>query len=48
MPDVTQGRARSAPSRPPRMRSFCGYVFKTMSDPYTGTLSIIQLLSPAR
>ncbi len=24
---------------------FCGYVFKTMSDPYTGTLSIIRCLS---
>ncbi len=25
--------------------AFCGYVFKTMSDPYTGTLSIIRCLS---
>ncbi|HQI80392.1 MAG TPA: elongation factor G [Deltaproteobacteria bacterium] len=31
--------------KPLEDQPFCGYVFKTMSDPYTGTLSIIRCLS---
>ncbi|HOS96876.1 MAG TPA: GTP-binding protein, partial [Deltaproteobacteria bacterium] len=31
--------------KPLEDQPFCGYVFKTMSDPYTGTLSIIRCYS---
>ncbi|OPZ59621.1 MAG: Elongation factor G [Deltaproteobacteria bacterium ADurb.Bin510] len=45
LPDLVDEAGQRKPIRPDDTAPFLGYVFKTMSDPYTGTLSIIRCLA---
>jgi elongation factor G len=45
IPTLKNSKGESKELKPAEDEVFCGYVFKTMSDPYTGTLSIIRCLS---
>jgi elongation factor G len=45
IPPLTNSKGEKKELKPTEDEMFCGYVFKTMSDPYTGTLSIIRCLS---
>jgi len=45
LPALTNKQGEKKEYRHSEDEVFCGYVFKTMSDPYTGTLSIIRCLS---
>lgn len=45
IPALTNAKGEKKEIQPTEDGMFVGYVFKTMSDPYTGTLSIIRCLS---
>jgi elongation factor G len=45
IPALTNAKGEKKEIQPAEDGMFVGYVFKTMSDPYTGTLSIIRCLS---
>ncbi|MGC9324448.1 MAG: elongation factor G [Desulfomonilia bacterium] len=45
LPSLTNEKGDTKEYSPEEDEIFCGYVFKTMSDPYTGQLSIIRCLS---
>ncbi len=45
IPQLKNAKGEIKEYKPAEDQPFCGYVFKTMSDPYTGTLSIIRCLS---
>ncbi len=45
LPELTNKQGEKKELKPSEDQMFCGYVFKTMSDPYTGTLSIIRCYS---
>jgi len=45
IPLLKNSKGETKEYKPFEDQPFCGYVFKTMSDPYTGTLSIIRCLS---
>ncbi|HHO76083.1 MAG TPA: elongation factor G [Deltaproteobacteria bacterium] len=45
MPSLKNTDGKTKEIRPEEDEIFCGHVFKTMSDPYTGSLSIIRCLS---
>ncbi|MCE5273921.1 MAG: elongation factor G [Syntrophaceae bacterium] len=45
IPVLTNSKGETRELKPTEEEVFCGYVFKTMSDPYTGTLSVIRCLS---
>jgi elongation factor G len=45
IPPLKNSKGEMKEYKPYEDQPFCGYVFKTMSDPYTGTLSIIRCLS---
>ncbi len=45
MPVLKNKDGQTKEIRPEEDEIFCGHVFKTMSDPYTGSLSIIRCLS---
>jgi len=45
LPDLLDENGKTQAIRPDESAPFLGYVFKTMSDPYTGTLSIIRCLA---
>ncbi len=45
IPTLKNAKGETREYKPLEDQPFCGYVFKTMSDPYTGTLSIIRCLS---
>jgi elongation factor G len=45
IPPLKNDKGEEKEYRPEEDQPFCGYVFKTMSDPYTGTLSVIRCLS---
>ncbi|MCK7488827.1 MAG: hypothetical protein MZU79_00190 [Anaerotruncus sp.] len=45
IPQLKNAKGETKEYKPAEDQPFCGYVFKTMSDPYTGTLSIIRCLS---
>ncbi|MGO9146313.1 MAG: elongation factor G [Desulfomonilia bacterium] len=45
IPPLKNSKGETKEYKPFEDQPFCGYVFKTMSDPYTGTLSIIRCLS---
>ncbi len=45
IPPLTNDKGERKEYTPSEDQPFCGYVFKTMSDPYTGTLSVIRCLS---
>jgi elongation factor G len=45
IPLLTNSKGETKELKPTEDGMFSGYVFKTMSDPYTGTLSIIRCLS---
>jgi len=43
--DLKNDKDEKRSLKPEEEEVFCGYVFKTMSDPYTGNMSIIRCLS---
>ncbi|MCU0576537.1 MAG: GTP-binding protein, partial [Desulfobacterota bacterium] len=45
LPALKNSKGETKEYKPTEDQPFCGYVFKTMSDPYTGTMSIIRCLS---
>ncbi|HPP81908.1 MAG TPA: elongation factor G, partial [Deltaproteobacteria bacterium] len=45
IPPLKNEKGETKEYKPSEDQPFSGYVFKTMSDPYTGTLSIIRCLS---
>jgi len=45
IPALKNSKGETKEYKPTEDQPFCGYVFKTMSDPYTGTMSIIRCLS---
>jgi elongation factor G len=45
LPELVNSKGEKKELKPTEDAMFCGYVFKTMSDPYTGTLSIIRCYS---
>jgi elongation factor G len=45
IPPLKNAKGETKEYKPLEDQPFCGYVFKTMSDPYTGTLSIVRCLS---
>ncbi|MFY9398768.1 MAG: elongation factor G [Desulfomonilia bacterium] len=45
IPELTSKEGEKRAIKPSEDEPFCGYVFKTMSDPYTGTLSVIRCYS---
>jgi elongation factor G len=45
IPELTNKQGEKRALKVSEDEMFCGYVFKTMSDPYTGTLSVIRCYS---
>ena len=45
MPELKSADGKTRPIKPEENEPFVGYVFKTMSDPYTGKLSMIRCFS---
>ena len=45
LPPLKNSKGETKEYKPTEDQPFCGYVFKTVSDPYTGTLSLIRCLS---
>ncbi len=45
IPALKNSKGETKEYKPSEDQPFCGYVFKTMSDPYTGTMSIVRCLS---
>jgi elongation factor G len=45
LPELKDKDGQTKELRAEENEMFCGYVFKTMSDPYTGTLSVIRCFS---
>jgi len=45
LPELKDKEGKTKELKAEENEMFCGYVFKTMSDPYTGTLSVIRCFS---
>jgi len=45
IPALKNSKGETKEYKPSEDQPLCGYVFKTMSDPYTGTMSIVRCLS---